>query len=78
MAEGKTAPLHMYRNIGITCRCTYPIYFFYTGNHKLVVTRFHMDWMFRNKNAELITSAATTFFMCCINLIDPGHVFKWK
>ncbi len=88
MAEGKTAPLNMYRNIGIMAHIdagkttTSERILFFTGKtHK--VGEVHdggatMDWMAQEQERGItITSAATTCFWRDhrINLIDtPGHV----
>ena len=88
MAEGKTAPLHMYRNIGIMAHIdagkttVSERILFYTGKsykigevHDGAAT---MDWMVQEQERGItITSAATTCFWRDhrINLIDtPGHV----
>ena len=88
MALGKTAPLHMYRNIGIMAHIdagktsTSERILFYTGKtykmgevHDGGAT---MDWMEQEQERGItITSAATTTFWRDhrINLIDtPGHV----
>ncbi|MCL2339101.1 MAG: elongation factor G [Proteobacteria bacterium] len=88
MALGKTAPLHMYRNIGIMAHIdagkttTSERILFLTGKtHK--IGEVHdgaatMDWMAQEQERGItITSAATTCFWRDhrINLIDtPGHV----
>ena len=88
MALGKTAPLHMYRNIGIMAHIdagkttTSERILFLTGKtHK--IGEVHdgaatMDWMEQEQERGItITSAATTTFWRDhrINLIDtPGHV----
>jgi elongation factor G len=88
MSIGKTAPLHMYRNIGIMAHIdagkttTSERILFYTGkNYK--IGEVHdgaatMDWMVQEQERGItITSAATTCFWRDhrINLIDtPGHV----
>lgn len=88
MSVGKTAPLHMYRNIGIMAHIdagkttTSERILFYTGkNYK--IGEVHdgaatMDWMVQEQERGItITSAATTCFWHDhrINLIDtPGHV----
>lgn len=88
MSVGKTAPLHMYRNIGIMAHIdagkttTSERILFYTGkNYK--IGEVHdgaatMDWMVQEQERGItITSAATTCFWRDhrINLIDtPGHV----
>ncbi len=88
MSVGKTAPLHMYRNIGIMAHIdagkttTSERILFYTGkNYK--IGEVHdggatMDWMAQEQERGItITSAATTCFWRehRINLIDtPGHV----
>ncbi len=88
MSVGKTAPLHMYRNIGIMAHIdagkttTSERILFYTGKsykigevHDGAAT---MDWMAQEQERGItITSAATTCFWRDhrINLIDtPGHV----
>ena len=88
MSVGKTAPLHMYRNIGIMAHIdagkttTSERILFYTGRtykigevHDGAAT---MDWMVQEQERGItITSAATTCFWRDhrINLIDtPGHV----
>ena len=88
MSVGKTAPLHMYRNIGIMAHIdagkttTSERILFYTGKtykigevHDGAAT---MDWMVQEQERGItITSAATTCFWRDhrINLIDtPGHV----
>ncbi|MBR6363460.1 MAG: elongation factor G, partial [Alphaproteobacteria bacterium] len=88
MSVGKTAPLHMYRNIGIMAHIdagkttTSERILFYTGKtykigevHDGAAT---MDWMEQEQERGItITSAATTCFWRDhrINLIDtPGHV----
>ncbi len=88
MAAGKTAPLHMYRNIGIMAHIdagkttTSERILYYTGKsykigevHEGAAT---MDWMVQEQERGItITSAATTCFWKDhrINLIDtPGHV----
>ncbi|MDR1207184.1 MAG: GTP-binding protein, partial [Rickettsiales bacterium] len=88
MALGKTAPLHMYRNIGIMAHIdagkttVSERILFYTGKsykigevHDGAAT---MDWMEQEQERGItITSAATTTFWRDhrINLIDtPGHV----
>ncbi|MBN1325319.1 MAG: elongation factor G [Alphaproteobacteria bacterium] len=88
MSVGKTAPLHMYRNIGIMAHIdagkttTSERILFYTGkNYK--IGEVHdgaatMDWMVQEQERGItITSAATTCFWrdYRVNLIDtPGHV----
>jgi elongation factor G len=88
MAVGKTAPLHMYRNIGIMAHIdagkttTSERILFFTGKtHK--IGEVHdgaatMDWMAQEQERGItITSAATTAFWRDhrISLIDtPGHV----
>lgn len=88
MSVGKTAPLNMYRNIGIMAHIdagkttTTERILFYTGvNYK--IGEVHdgaatMDWMAQEQERGItITSAATTCFWRehRINLIDtPGHV----
>ncbi|MDR0803517.1 MAG: elongation factor G [Rickettsiales bacterium] len=88
MSVGKTAPLHMYRNIGIMAHIdagkttTSERILYYTGvNYK--IGEVHdgaatMDWMVQEQERGItITSAATTCFWRDhrINLIDtPGHV----
>ena len=88
MSVGKTAPLHMYRNIGIMAHIdagkttTSERILFYTGkNYKLGEVHdgaATMDWMAQEQERGItITSAATTCFWRDhrINLIDtPGHV----
>ena len=88
MSVGKTAPLHMYRNIGIMAHIdagkttTSERILFYTGkNYKLGEVHdgaATMDWMVQEQERGItITSAATTCFWRDhrINLIDtPGHV----
>jgi elongation factor G len=88
MSEGKTAPLNMYRNIGIMAHIdagkttVSERILFYTGKsykigevHDGAAT---MDWMVQEQERGItITSAATTCFWRDhrINLIDtPGHV----
>ncbi|MCL1902187.1 MAG: elongation factor G [Alphaproteobacteria bacterium] len=88
MALGKTAPLHMYRNIGIMAHIdagkttTSERILFYTGK-TYKIGEVHdggatMDWMEQEQERGItITSAATTTFWRDhrINLIDtPGHV----
>jgi len=88
MSVGKTAPLNMYRNIGIMAHIdagkttTTERILFYTGiNYK--IGEVHdgaatMDWMAQEQERGItITSAATTCFWRDhrVNLIDtPGHV----
>lgn len=88
MSVGKTAPLHMYRNIGIMAHIdagkttVSERILFYTGkNYK--IGEVHdgaatMDWMVQEQERGItITSAATTCFWRDhrVNLIDtPGHV----
>ena len=88
MSVGKTAPLHMYRNIGIMAHIdagkttTSERILFYTGK-TYKIGEVHdggatMDWMAQEQERGItITSAATTCFWRDhrINLIDtPGHV----
>ena len=88
MSVGKTAPLHMYRNIGIMAHIdagkttTSERILFYTGK-TYKIGEVHdggatMDWMEQEQERGItITSAATTCFWRDhrINLIDtPGHV----
>ena len=88
MSVGKTAPLHMYRNIGIMAHIdagkttTSERILFYTGK-TYKIGEVHdggatMDWMEQERERGItITSAATTCFWRDhrINLIDtPGHV----
>ena len=88
MSVGKTAPLHMYRNIGIMAHIdagkttTSERILFYTGR-TYKIGEVHdggatMDWMAQEQERGItITSAATTCFWRDhrINLIDtPGHV----
>ena len=88
MSVGKTAPLHMYRNIGIMAHIdagkttTSERILFYTGK-TYKIGEVHdggatMDWMEQEQERGItITSAATTCFWRNhrINLIDtPGHV----
>ena len=88
MALGKTAPLHMYRNIGIMAHIdagkttTSERILFFTGK-TYKIGEVHdggatMDWMEQEQERGItITSAATTTFWRDhrINLIDtPGHV----
>ncbi|MBR3781805.1 MAG: elongation factor G [Alphaproteobacteria bacterium] len=88
MSVGKTAPLHMYRNIGIMAHIdagkttTSERILFYTGR-TYKIGEVHdggatMDWMEQERERGItITSAATTCFWRDhrINLIDtPGHV----
>ena len=88
MSIGKTAPLNMYRNIGIMAHIdagkttTSERILYYTGkNYKLGEVHdgaATMDWMAQEQERGItITSAATTCFWRDhrINLIDtPGHV----
>ncbi|MCL2889821.1 MAG: elongation factor G [Alphaproteobacteria bacterium] len=88
MALGKTAPLHMYRNVGIMAHIdagkttTSERILFFTGK-TYKIGEVHdggatMDWMEQEQaRGVTITSAATTTFWRDhrINLIDtPGHV----
>ncbi|MCL2017740.1 MAG: elongation factor G [Alphaproteobacteria bacterium] len=88
MSVGKTAPLNMYRNIGIMAHIdagkttTSERILFYTGK-TYKIGEVHdggatMDWMAQEQERGItITSAATTTFWRDhrINLIDtPGHV----
>ncbi|MCL2538587.1 MAG: elongation factor G [Alphaproteobacteria bacterium] len=88
MALGKTAPLHMYRNVGIMAHIdagkttTSERILFFTGK-TYKIGEVHdggatMDWMEQEQERGItITSAATTTFWRDhrINLIDtPGHV----
>ena len=70
MSVGKTAPLHMYRNIGIMAHID--------AGKTTTSERITMDWMVQEQERGItITSAATTCFWRDhrINLIDtPGHV----